>query len=1094
MRRNKFWLFSLFILLCSGLLAFSFLSSTPVAFADGTSSLPTAFSLFDLSSTSLYNQQSDVETASLPQNVGNQKGTGICWTYATNTALETSIYMKAREDSSFAPSTPLDFSELNIAYTLFKKRGLSAMAGGSMDLSTEYLTSEYGPVLQEDWETGLITYGSSADANAFSNYETMLTQNGMRHSGYSVMDAYFFPTRSGLQENYSDTTLQEKIAELRTSIKSHIYNYGGVMATIYMSNSYLTGDKYIVDSAITQNHMITLVGWNDECVLQRNGVTYTGAYIAQNSYGTTFGTGGYFYIMYDDVNVEDGVCGFTKIGKTLDSQSTTDYSSTTGLIYNGLDYENQFVIYNGSTVAVWSVPVNSNKCASNIFKVNDASQTNKIVRLKIPCASPFSKFPQTSFNVYVIDNISSSVATNASSISSLLSSAYSHKIAVIDKDGNSNFTTKFTGLYTIDLGSNIIGLTGEYFAVVMVVHSGSLLYIGNMDHSLPYSYHNTFLSDNNGSTWYSYYSENTYCILPMVVETVSSTGTISYTASDTTTTYNGQDISPNISVTSPSNYTISYYVNNAWTNVTPTFRNVGTYTVPFRITQTGYATEEGSVTITIQPRAITITPRSGQGKEYRRSESALTFDTSNIATGDNPQFYGSLTRDSGEDVGSYAIRQGTLVVLDSNYTLVFTSGVQFTISPRTLTITPDYKTSVYGDGLALLTYSYSGAVGSEVPNINISLVITKLDGNNNMLPVTVKDAGYYDIYYTSLTLTNSGTFNASNYSAVFSGGENKYYISPRPLYIYPDDTGKIYGHVDSPLTYTYDNVATGETPVFSGSLSRSAGEDVGSYPINLGSLSLSSGGSFLSSNYTLTLAKTAHFTIVNDDLNNAFTINSVDVTYDGMAHSIDVSYYSPVTALYMLVDNASVQFDANLATGTLPTYSAVGTYIIKAQFSAPNFNPTVAVATLTITKRDLTVTPDESSKLYGGTDDLTYTYSGQATGQTPAFNGRLTRESGESVGSYLITIGTLSLKDNGSFRSSNYNLVFTSGVNFSINKRPIVVTPIAGQRKIYNTEDDTLIYRYTGEQFQDVISFDGALTRESGEDVGTYAISLGTLR
>ena len=54
-----------------------------------------------------------------------------------------------------------------------------------------------------------------------------------------------------------------------------------------------------------------------------------------------------------------------------------------------------------------------------------------------------------------------------------------------------------------------------------------------------------------------------------------------------------------------------------------------------------------------------------------------------------------------------------------------------------------------------------------------------------------------------------------------------------------------------------------------------------------------------------------------------------------------------------------------------------------------------------------------------------YTYTGILQG-TDAFSGALDRAAGENVGLYEIGQGDLAL-------SSNYNLVFTSGVDFEIN-------------------------------------------------------------
>ena len=127
--------------------------------------------------------------------------------------------------------------------------------------------------------------------------------------------------------------------------------------------------------------------------------------------------------------------------------------------------------------------------------------------------------------------------------------------------------------------------------------------------------------------------------------------------------------------------------------------------------------------------------------------------------------------------------------------------------------------------------------------------------------------------------------------------------------------------------------------------------------------------------------------------------------------------------------------DAGSRTVTLGTLTLDGT-------SAGNYtlatsgNQTTATANITV--RDLTVKPNSGqSKSYGTTPDpvLAYTSTGTVTGETAAFNGALSREAGEDVGQYDITKGSLALKDSGTFKATNYNLVLdTAVVTFEITK------------------------------------------------------------
>ena len=112
--------------------------------------------------------------------------------------------------------------------------------------------------------------------------------------------------------------------------------------------------------------------------------------------------------------------------------------------------------------------------------------------------------------------------------------------------------------------------------------------------------------------------------------------------------------------------------------------------------------------------------------------------------------------------------------------------------------------------------------------------------------------------------------------------------------------------------------------------------------------------------------------------------------------------------------------------------------------------------TCSISKKNLTVIPNNNqSKTYGSSDPtLTYTYSGQISGETPRFTGSLSRASGENVGTYLINRGTLALTNNGAFLANNYNLVLSGNVNFRINQKGVSNLTISLQTNNY-TYDGT---------------------------------------
>lgn len=100
-----------------------------------------------------------------------------------------------------------------------------------------------------------------------------------------------------------------------------------------------------------------------------------------------------------------------------------------------------------------------------------------------------------------------------------------------------------------------------------------------------------------------------------------------------------------------------------------------------------------------------------------------------------------------------------------------------------------------------------------------------------------------------------------------------------------------------------------------------------------------------------------------------------------------------------------------------------------------------ATVNYVIEKAKVTVTPvDNQNKIYGQLDD-TFEYTTDINTQTglyadDTFEGILTREKGESVGTYNILLGTLS--------SENYEIVFTENVKYEIKKKQLTNEDIPG--------------------------------------------------
>src|SRR5205823_1305017 len=140
---------------------------------------------------------------------------------------------------------------------------------------------------------------------------------------------------------------------------------------------------------------------------------------------------------------------------------------------------------------------------------------------------------------------------------------------------------------------------------------------------------------------------------------------------------------------------------------------------------------------------------------------------------------GGLDRAAGEDVGEYAITQGS-VALSSNYTLTFV-GAKLTIGKRSVEVSADAQSKVYGEDDPALGYQITK--GSLAYSDHFTGSLDRAPGQN---------VGAYNITKGSLTL-------GDNYDLTYKGAQLT--IAKRPVEITADAKGKTYGETDPTLTY-----------------------------------------------------------------------------------------------------------------------------------------------------------------------------------------------------------------------------------------------------------------------------------------------------
>ena len=222
--------------------------------------------------------QYDLRTTGKLTSVKDQGQCGDCWAYATYSSLES--YLMPAENWYFSED------DLNVNNGF----DIGACNGGNAQMSMAYLSRYSGPIIEG---------GTAGQA-----------QKHVQKVEYVPCTPYTFP-----------------------EIKQAVMTYGAVDTSFYASTdmqksttgSYFTSstNSYYYSGKSSPNHSVAIVGWNDNYSKSNfaKAPPGNGAFIIRNSWGTSWGDGGYFYMSYYDTYAGNDCWVFD------DAESPTNYST-----------------------------------------------------------------------------------------------------------------------------------------------------------------------------------------------------------------------------------------------------------------------------------------------------------------------------------------------------------------------------------------------------------------------------------------------------------------------------------------------------------------------------------------------------------------------------------------------------------------------------------------------------------------------------------------------------------------------------------------------------------------------------------------------
>lgn len=244
--------------------------------------------------------------------------------------------------------------------------------------------------------------------------------------------------------------------------------------------------------------------------------------------------------------------------------------------------------------------------------------------------------------------------------------------------------------------------------------------------------------------------------------TEKSMGTV--TATGYTGDYDAEEHS--ITVAAPDGAAVEYNTDGSdtYSAELPKFKNVGTYTVYYRAVKAGYPDVKGSAVVSIAPKAVTVTA-DAKSKVYGAADPALSYTASGLEGTDT--LTGTLTRASGEDVGTYAIGQGSVTNANNpNYDITFV-GADLTVTPadqQGFAIAEPTAEIIYGDSFTLTTTGGNGD-GAVTWAVTAGSEYAEIDATGK---VTVKGVGNVTVTATKAASTN---YNATSDTYTFTSGK-----------------------------------------------------------------------------------------------------------------------------------------------------------------------------------------------------------------------------------------------------------------------------------------------------------------------------------
>jgi hypothetical protein len=450
-----------------------------------------------------------------------------------------------------------------------------------------------------------------------------------------------------------------------------------------------------------------------------------------------------------------------------------------------------------------------------------------------------------------------------------------------------------------------------------------------------------------------------------------------------------------------------------------------------------YSIIQPTVTGTITPKSLTISPNAGQNKVFGESDPVFAYTNETLIAGNF--LIGELERVLGENVGTYPFTIGSLSA-GSNYTLTL-NGEVFRIIPTNPVVPPFIVLSaVYGqtlDEIDLLPL---------LSEINLTGSLVWKQPALSLVGLATPEGDTRDEFSLVFTPDNLN-FNPIEIPVVLT-------VARKPL------TWNAIGTVNSKIYDGTRNATVQTEPTLNGVLSSDMDEITVRCTVRFSSANVGNNHSVVVDNWIIegSAVSNYEFPTTNPSFRlgsitrRPITIENFDITkvYDG---DQGVTGGFGVLSFAGLVEGEAA--DVNATNILNPTYSSsdVGTHEISysgnfTMSGASSNNYTIIQPTILqgeITPRELTIEADGISKIYDGDNTVTnfgmLTFAGFIEGETASVDITEVSATYESkdFGTHRITFSENFALTGGNAKTINYKIVYPTEIEGDITKKDLTL-------------------------------------------------------